>query len=36
MKPSDAFIDEVVIGVSAGDGGDGCVSVRREKYVSSN
>ena len=33
MKPSDSFIDEVVIGVSAGDGGDGCVSLRREKYV---
>jgi GTP-binding protein len=33
MKPSDAFIDEVEITVSAGDGGDGCVSLRREKYV---
>src|SRR5262245_54152149 len=33
MKPSDAFIDEVEILVSAGDGGDGCVSMRREKYV---
>jgi len=33
MKPSDAFIDEVEISVSAGDGGDGCVSMRREKYV---
>jgi GTP-binding protein len=33
MKPSDAFIDEVEISVSAGDGGNGCVSMRREKYV---
>jgi GTP-binding protein len=33
MKPSDAFIDEVEISASAGDGGDGCVSMRREKYV---
>ncbi len=33
MKPSDAFIDEVEIRVSAGDGGAGCVSMRREKYV---
>ena len=33
MKPSDAFIDEVEISVSAGDGGHGCVSMRREKYV---
>ena len=33
MKPSDSFIDEVEISVSAGDGGDGCVSLRREKYV---
>jgi GTP-binding protein len=33
VKPSDAFIDEVEIRVSAGDGGDGCVSMRREKYV---
>jgi GTP-binding protein len=30
---SDAFIDEVEILVSAGDGGPGCVSMRREKYV---
>ncbi len=33
MKPSDAFIDEARVSVSAGDGGDGCVSLRREKYV---
>src|SRR5262249_8160379 len=33
MKPSDAFIDEALVTVTAGDGGDGCVSMRREKYV---
>ena len=33
MKPSDTFIDEVEIEVSAGDGANGCVSLRREKFV---
>lgn len=28
------FLDEVVIRVKSGDGGNGCVSFRREKYVS--
>jgi len=27
------FIDEVVIDVQAGDGGDGCIAFRREKYI---
>jgi len=27
------FIDEIVIHIKAGDGGNGCVSFRREKYV---
>jgi GTP-binding protein len=33
MKSSDAFVDEVTVTVSSGDGGNGCVSFRREKYV---
>ena len=33
MKASDSFIDEVTITVYAGDGGDGCASMRREKFV---
>jgi len=33
MKSSDSFIDEAVISVVAGRGGNGCVSFRREKYV---
>jgi GTP-binding protein len=33
MKASDLFIDEATISVLAGDGGDGCVHMRREKYV---
>jgi GTP-binding protein len=33
MKTSDTFIDEAVVSVAAGDGGRGCVSFRREKYV---
>src|ERR1700691_4503100 len=27
------FVDEAVIHVKAGDGGNGCISFRREKYV---
>ena len=27
------FIDEVVITIQAGNGGHGCVSFRREKYI---
>jgi len=33
VKPTDTFIDEVVVRVYAGDGGDGSVSLRREKFV---
>jgi GTP-binding protein len=33
MKSNESFIDEVTFSVSAGDGGDGCVSLRREKFV---
>jgi GTP-binding protein len=33
MKPEESFIDEVTISVFAGDGGDGRVSMRREKFV---
>jgi GTP-binding protein len=32
-KHADTFIDEVEVSVTAGRGGDGCVSFRREKYV---
>jgi GTP-binding protein len=27
------FVDEVLISVAAGNGGNGCVSFRREKYI---
>ena len=33
MNSTDSFIDEAVVAVFAGDGGNGAVSFRREKYV---
>ncbi len=33
MKASDTFIDEVTFTAIAGDGGDGCATFRREKFV---
>jgi GTP-binding protein len=33
MKLSEMFIDEATISVLAGDGGDGCVHMHREKFV---
>jgi GTP-binding protein len=33
MNPNEPFIDETTIAVYAGDGGDGCVSMRREKFA---
>jgi GTP-binding protein len=33
MKPADAFIDEVTVRMAAGQGGNGCVSLHREKFV---
>ena len=33
MKPEHSFIDEATIRAAAGDGGDGCVSMHREKFV---
>jgi len=33
LKATDTFIDEAKVSVVAGDGGNGCVSFRREKFV---
>ena len=33
MKPNQAFVDEALVTVVSGDGGDGSVHFRREKYV---
>jgi GTP-binding protein len=33
MKAEESFIDEVTISVFAGDGGDGCVNMHREKFA---
>jgi GTP-binding protein len=33
MQSNESFIDELLVSIYAGDGGDGCVSFRREKFV---